>query len=68
LEPRRNDYDKDVYNGDRGVVSGIDVEEGEDETLILERSVIPEGRPMRLPVKVSFPVEAGNAGREEGRL
>jgi exodeoxyribonuclease V alpha subunit len=24
-----NDYDKDVYNGDLGVVSGIDVEEGE---------------------------------------
>jgi hypothetical protein len=24
-----NDYDKDVYNGDLGVVSDIDVEEGE---------------------------------------
>jgi exodeoxyribonuclease V alpha subunit len=24
-----NDYDKDVYNGDLGVVSGIDMEEGE---------------------------------------
>jgi exodeoxyribonuclease V alpha subunit len=24
-----NDYDKDVYNGDLGVVSGIDIEEGE---------------------------------------
>jgi exodeoxyribonuclease V alpha subunit len=29
LEPRRNDYDKDVYNGDRGVVSRMDMEEGE---------------------------------------
>ena len=25
----KNNYDKDVYNGDLGVVSGIDVEEGE---------------------------------------
>jgi exodeoxyribonuclease V alpha subunit len=24
-----NDYDKDVYNGDLGVMSGIDMEEGE---------------------------------------
>ena len=24
-----NDYDKDVYNGDLGIVSGIDIEEGE---------------------------------------
>ena len=29
MEPRRNDYDKDVYNGDRGVVSRMDMEEGE---------------------------------------
>jgi len=24
-----NDYDKDVYNGDHGIVSGIDIEDGE---------------------------------------
>jgi exodeoxyribonuclease V alpha subunit len=29
LEPRRNDHDKDVYDGDLGIVSGIDMEEGE---------------------------------------
>ena len=29
MEPRRNDYDRDVYNGDRGVVSRMDMEEDE---------------------------------------
>ena len=35
-----NDYDKDVYNGDLGVVSGIDLEEGELGVVFDGREVI----------------------------
>ena len=35
-----NDYDKDVYNGDVGYVTGIDVEEGELEITFDDRPVV----------------------------